>query len=140
MATLYLAGSAAIQWDAMDTLGVIKNRIDFSKNNAASSDVVQALNIPAGVGVLNVFVKVVTPVGGTCTATVGDGAGANSWDASTNLNATAGTITQGVVGTDAYCVANLGKLYTSADTIDLVMGNAATAGVCDVYALCYQLK
>lgn len=140
MATLYLAGSAAIQWDAMDTIGVIKNRINFATNNAASSDVVQALNIPAGVGVLNVFTKVVTPVGATCTATVGDGTDPDGWDASTNLNASAGTVVQGAVGTDAYAVANVGKVYTAADTIDLVMANAATAGAVDVYAFVYQLK
>ena len=131
--------SASLPWDGKDKFVVMKNRLDFTKKAGAATDVVQALNVPAGTGVLNVFVKVITPQGGTCTATVGDGAGANSWDASTDLNAAAGTITQGAVGTDAYAVANLGKVYAAADTIDLVLGHTTNVAVIEVYALCYQL-
>jgi hypothetical protein len=97
----------------------VENKIDFSATNASGSDVVQVLKIPAGALVKNVWVTVLTPEGGTSTATVGDGAGADSWDASTNLNATANTVTAGLPGTDAYATA--GKYYAAADTIDLTL-------------------
>lgn len=133
--------AASNSWDAQGTVFVLKNRLDFSISPVVTNgDTVQALGIPAGVGVLNVFVKIVTKVGSTCTATVGDGANPDHWDASVNLDAANGTITSGIVATDDYCIANLGKIYTAADTIDLVVANAASTGIIDVYALCYQLK
>lgn len=114
---------------------VTQNLLDFTKKAGASSDVVQALKIPAGALVLDVWCIVRTAQGATCTATVGDGDGANSWDASTNLNATAGTVTSSLKGTDAYAV---GKYYSAADTIDLVLGHTANAAkivVCAKYAM-----
>lgn len=115
-----------------------KQRIDCATNNAAASDVMQAIKVPAGTYILNVFVKVITPEGGTLTATVGDGDGANSWDASVDLNATAGTVTQGVSGTDAYALT--GKLYTANDTIDVVhSAHAADTAVYDVIAVGFKL-
>ena len=101
------------------------NTLDFSVTNVASADVVQALKIPANAFVVNVFHVVRTAEGGTCTATVGDGDGASSWDASTDFNATANTETAGLAGTDAYTTA--GKFYAAADTIDFTMNNAADA-------------
>jgi hypothetical protein len=106
-------------------------RIDFSERPVAATNIVQVMNIAAGTVVRNVHIKVVTAEGATCTATVGDGDSAAGWDASTNLNATAGTITSGIVGTDARCL-GAGYTYTSADTIDLVMGHATDAAVIDV--------
>jgi len=83
---------------------------------------------------------VVVAEGGTLTATVGDGAGAASWDAEVNLNAAAGTSTIGTNGTDAY-VANPGKVYTAADTIDLTMSaNAGDAAKLLVQAICIDLN
>jgi hypothetical protein len=115
-----------------------QQRIDCATLNVAASDTVQAIKVPAGTYVLNVFVKVVTPEGGALTATVGDGSGVNSWDASTDLNATAGTVTQGISGTDAYALT--GKLYTANDTIDLVHSAAiADAAVYDVIAVGFKL-
>ena len=113
-----------------------ENIIDFSRKKALAGDVVQCLNIPKGAYVLNVMVTVLTAEGATCTATVGDADGANSWDASTNLNATAGTVTAGVSGTDAYALT--GKTYTSDDTIDLTMGHdadTAKISVCTCYGI-----
>ena len=107
------------------------NKLDFSATGVSSADVVQALKIPANSLVTEVSVTVRTAEGGTCTATVGDGAGASSWDAATNLNATADTVTSSVKGTDAYAV---GKFYSSADTIDLTMNNAAATAVINVAA------
>ena len=101
----------------------------------AAGDTVQALKIPAGALVDEVFCIVRTAQGATCTATVGDGAAAAAWDASINLNAAAGTLTSALEGTDAYAA---GKFYSAADTIDLVLGhttNAAKITVCARYAM-----
>jgi len=112
-----------------------QNKIDLSVSNSVASDVIQAISVPKGAFVFHVGVVVNTAEGGTLTATVGDGAGADSWDASTNLNATAGTATGPTSGTDAYALQG-GKLYTVADTIDLTMSaNAGDTGVFTVFAL-----
>jgi hypothetical protein len=85
--------------------------------------------------------RVVTPeTCGVCTATMGDGDGANSWDASVSFGTgvTAGAISASAAGTDAYCTT--GKLYT-ADTIDItitVAGGPCVSGVVEVMALCVQ--
>lgn len=120
-----------------DNIKCFRNRVSIV--GLATAEVVQCLSIPAGMLVLNVMVKVVTPeASGAATATIGDGAGANSWDASTNLAAAAGTVTAGVGGTDAYVTT--GKLY-AADTIDAVLTLAsgpATSGVFDIMAICVE--
>jgi len=94
---------------------VIENTIDLAA--VATGDVVQCLDIKAKQFVFDVFVEVITATGLTSTATVGDGSAADGWDASTNLNATAATVTHGASGTDAY--ATSGKYYSAADSIDL---------------------
>lgn len=112
-----------------------QNLIDFSATACGSAEVVQALKIPAGALVTDVWVIVKTAEGGTATATVGDGDSANGWDASTNLNATAGTVTSSLKGTDAFAV---GKYYATADTIDLTLNNACDAAkviVCARYSM-----
>jgi hypothetical protein len=134
-------GVGAIPADGLNKAVVLKSRVDFSEVSCLSGDVVQALRIPKNFLVLNVFVKVVTAEGGTCTATVGDGSDADGWDASANLNATAGTVTQGASGTDAYAaIANFGKLYTADDTIDLVLGNDADTAVVDIFAVGFDMN
>lgn len=111
----------------------VENKLDFSATNADASDVIQALKIPAGALVKNVWVTVLTAEGGTSTATVGDGDGAGDWDASTNLNAAANVVTAGLPGTDTYATA--GKYYASADTIDLTLSaNAVDAAILNVSA------
>lgn len=106
---------------------VAENLIDFTKKNCASADVVQCLNIPANAIVLMARCIVKTAEGGTATATFGDDAGAGSWDASVNLNATAGTMTTGISGTDAYALNYAGKFYATANTLDLTLANACDA-------------
>lgn len=130
---------SCIPYDGIGKFYVLTNRLDFSATNAVASTVVEALDIPAGTHVLNVFVKVITPEGGTSTATVGDDDSAAAWDAATNLNAAAGTITYGVGGTDNY-VTYGGKFYSAADTIDLTLSaNAVDTAVIDVTALCIKV-
>lgn len=126
----------ARQSEYQTKLGVLHyayNTLDFSVTNVSSSDVVQALKIPALAFVHNVFVVIRTAEGGTCTATVGDGDSANGWDASTDFNAAANTETAGLAGTDSFATA--GKFYASADTIDFTMNNDADAAKVTIIAL-----
>lgn len=102
----------------------VSTLLDFTVKAGAAADVVQALKIPAGALVDEVFCVVKTAQGATCTATVGDGADADGWDASVNLNAAANVTTSALEGTDAYAV---GKYYATADTIDLVLGHTTDA-------------
>ena len=108
-------------------------RIDFSDTNVSSTNVVQSLNIPAGALVTNVIVRVVTAEDATATATVGDGDDPNGWIASLDLNATGTTFTAKPINADAYPALG-GRLYTSADTIDLVVGADLDACVLDIAA------
>lgn len=110
-----------------------ENKLDFSENNAAASDVIQAIKIPAGALVTNVRVTVLTAEGSTTTATVGDGDGAADWDASINLNDSVNVVTAGLPGTDTYATA--GKYYAAADTIDLTLSaHALDAAIVNVSA------
>lgn len=121
--TTFVDGTQAVV-DLASRKQANQNELDFSVTNCSSADVVQAVKIPANALVTLVWVLVKTAEGGTATATVGDATDPDGWDASTNLNATAGTVTYNIVGTDAY---SGGKFYSTADTIDLVLGNDCDA-------------
>jgi len=119
---------------------LIENILDFSTSGpgeVAAADVVQALKVPVNCLVTHVQVTVITVEGATCTATVGDADGANSWDAATDLNATKGTTTYSAAGTDAYATG--GKIYKADDTIDLTMGHDTDAAKILVTALIHQI-
>src|SRR5574341_2142166 len=129
--TSFVSGTQEHQ-DLMGRAVGAYNTLDFSITNVASADVVQALKIPANSLVSNVYVVIRTAEGATCTATVGDGDDTNDWDASVNFNAAANTETAGLQGTDAN--ATNGKFYTSADTIDFTMNNAASTAKVTIIA------
>lgn len=90
-----------------------ENVLDFSSTNAATSDVVQALKIPAGALVKNVWCECITAEGATATVNIGDGSDVDGWDATVNANSAAGIIN----GDGAFAG---GKRYASADTIDVI--------------------
>ena len=98
----------------------------------AVSDVFPLINIPAGAFVLTVSYKVITAEGGTCTFGLGDGSGTSGYASAANGNTTTNATSFNGTTTPTYGV---GKLYTAADTIDLILssGTAATA-VIDVSA------
>lgn len=139
MGTTNKTGSQTVPgWEDVDNIFCVRQRVDITA--LATGEVVQCLSIPANTLVLWVMTKTITAeASGVCTGTVGDGSGATSWDAEINLAATAGTVTASVAGTDAYCTT--GKLYTTADTIDVTLTIAsgpATSGVFDIMALCMK--
>jgi len=122
---------------------VMSNTVDMAAGNFATAivntDILQCLSIPAGVFVIAVFTEVITATDTAAAGTLGDGAGANSWDAAVDLDGTAGVVTFSTPGTDAY--ATTGKFYATADTIDIVMDQAVTitTGVVKVSALCIDV-
>jgi len=120
----FLTGQAAVEKQAIGGRSIwTENYLDFSATNVSATDIVQVLKIPAGARVIRWGAEVLTAEGGACTATVGDAATADGWDASLNLNSATGQIS--LEATDTY--AGTTKYYAAADTIDLVMGHDTDA-------------
>ncbi len=90
-----------------------ENILDFAVTNAATSDVVQALKVPANAFVKNVWAQCLTAEGATATANIGDADDIDGWDATININSAVKIIK----GDGAYVG---GKVYTAADTIDFI--------------------
>ena len=95
-----------------------------------SADVLEVIKVPAQTLVTHVALEVTTAEGGTLTVDVGDGDNTDGYLDGVNANATAAYLT--VAGTDAY---EAGKYYTAADTIDIVLNNAADAAVMKLTAV-----
>ena len=95
-----------------------------------SADILEVIRIPANTYVTSVALNVTTAEGGTLTVDVGDGVNPDGYLDGVNANATAAYLT--VAGTDAY---ESGKYYTAADTIDIVLNNAADAAVMTLTAV-----
>tara|TARA_B100001287_G_scaffold263839_1_gene255087 strand:- start:58 stop:513 length:456 start_codon:yes stop_codon:yes gene_type:complete len=95
-----------------------------------SADILEVIKVPAQTLVTHVALEVTTAEGGTLTVDVGDGDNPDGYIDGVNANATAAYLT--VAGTDAY---EAGKFYTAADTIDIVLNNAADAAVMKLTAV-----
>ena len=95
-----------------------------------SADILEVIRVPANTLVTNVALNVTTAEGGTLTVDVGDGDNPDGYLDGVNGNATAAYLT--VAGTDAF---EAGKYYTAADTIDIVLNNAADAAVMTLTAV-----
>tara|TARA_B100000035_G_scaffold87478_1_gene73472 strand:- start:49 stop:504 length:456 start_codon:yes stop_codon:yes gene_type:complete len=95
-----------------------------------SADILEVIKVPAQTLVTHVALEVTTAEGGTLTVDVGDGDNPDGYIDGVNANATAAYIS--VAGTDAY---EQGRFYTAADTIDIVLNNAADAAVMKLTAV-----
>ena len=110
-------------------------------SNLAATDVIQAVAVKAGEMVCGVSAKIITACSAAMTATIGDGDAPNGYVTSVALNGAAGTVTSTVGsllqgGTSPFAITQ-GKVYSAADTIDLVLGGtAANNGVVEVRVLC----
>jgi hypothetical protein len=118
----------------------------FDLNGQATGNVLYCFEVPKGHRVKNVTCTIVTAMGLTATAEVGiysDKAGSEvadeNFDASADLNATAGTMTTGAGGTDAYVTAggylNLTPAVTYVCLTLTIAAGPATAGKVRVVAL-----
>lgn len=135
MATTHeLADTAALPWEGARKCYVIEKTIDCSVNELGSGDTAELLAIPAGTFVSAVFTDVTTAEGSAATVTVGDGTDPNGWATSANVNAVAVTW-----GAGAYPTA-MGKLYSAADTIDIVTSAAFDTAVFTIRAICFDVS
>ena len=112
---------------------LVENTIDFTPFDPAADDIVQAIDIPAESIVLNAGLEVLTASPSGVTLDMGDGDTADIYV--DNLDSTStgySAVHQDVLST--------GKIYASADTIDIkVLGAQDTSGkvrawavVCDI--------
>ena len=104
-----------------------------------TSDIINAFYIPANTLVLGVGCIVHVAEGAACTIGVGDTSSTSGYLNAVNLNSTSTSVWTG--HTLPYGVDNmLGKLYTAAGTIDILVNSAATdAAVFTLTALCVDL-
>lgn len=127
-------GTAGLPAYASNKVVVVENSYDFATNNATAADVIQLINVPANTLVLSVLSECVTAEGGVMTYQVGDGTDPNGWDDAVNGNSAAGVI----VGDGAY-VAAAGKIYTAADTLDIVPSADSDAAEIRVIAVMVEI-
>ncbi len=126
-------------------LYVLKNTVNMTDVIAntdvtgAANDVIQCLR-PANVLVTDVIVEITTVSGvASSTLDIGDGSDTDGWDAAISANALAT-----IKGDGAYSRQTAGgKIYTSADTIDVLI-KAATSALSalefNIWAVCIPIN
>lgn len=147
-------GSAGFHAAGLNKVHRVEVVLDFAKIAAArlaasataltSADVIEAIPLPAKSLVLSVGLDVTTAEGGTLTVDVGDGSDIDGYLDGVNANTAASywsgnnlTVTPGtpnVVAGTPYAY-GMGKYYSAADTIDVVVNNAPDAAVMRLWAL-----
>jgi hypothetical protein len=141
-------GSAGFHATGLDKISRVEVVLDFAKITAAraaasataltSGDVIEAIPLPAKSLVLRVGLDVTTAEGGTLTIDVGDGSDTDGYLDGVNANTAASycsalVLTEGAPNTiTGY---SNGKYYSAADTIDVVIVNAADVAVMRLWAL-----
>ncbi len=140
---LTLGGTTGVSETAARKQIVFKNTIDFSgthkvndvdvANALVATDIAQLLAVPAGFFMHTFGVRLDTVQGAVATCVFGDGATAAGWiDTAFDLDGTALDTSFGLVS-DPYGALG-GKLYHTADTIDLDPGHVVDAAVITVFA------
>lgn len=119
----------------IETDGVVKEaRLAITYQSSGAT-----VALPAGSVVLDVVVKVGTAWLGGTKVEIGDGSDADGWISATqgataNLTAGASIVAGGAYAIgDAATNKGLGKVYASADTLDVAITGAYTAGSADVF-------
>lgn len=113
--------------DLAAAVSSLKAGVDFT-----SADILEIIDVPVNTWVVAVFAE--TTTAGDCTdLDIGDGATANGWIDDIDMNAGEDDDSLDAV-TFSLATAG-GKLYTSADTIDIDINDATDDGVLKVTAL-----
>lgn len=144
MANLATGSSAALPHGAQAGV-VLSATVDFAANPLTATNAHNILNIPAGTYVAKVTARVLSADTGTSTRTfdVGDGVDPDGFidgaDAKTvGFNVMTPALTEGTPNTlIGFGVA--GKVYATADTIDITAGQDLVDAVVEVRALCFAL-
>ena len=116
------------------------NQVDFSivANNLIATDIAQLINIPAGFYMYRFGVRLDVVQGAVATCVFGDGATAAGWiDTAFDLDGTA-LDTSFTLVSDAYGALG-GKLYHTADTVDLDPGHVVDAAKITCFAEGYMI-
>ncbi len=140
---LTLGGTTGVSETAARKQVVFKNTIDFSgthmvsgvstSNALTATDIAQLLAVPAGFFMQKFGVRLDTVQGAVATCDFGDGADPNGWiDTLFDLDGTALDTSFSIVS-DPYPALG-GKLYHTADTIDLDPGHVVDTAVITVFA------
>lgn len=131
----YFMGFTPTYSSGAGRFGMVRFHVDMAQVAAdlaatidgSSSDVIQIWDIPYPCQILSCLAYLWTPEGAACTVTVGDNAGVNTYLTTFSLNGDAGSMA-GTSTSDTYGGA-AGKIYTSADTLDLLFATAADIDV-----------
>ena len=118
-----------------DTLFILRNIIDFSKQNlsGAALDIAQVLDIPAGTVVMTAWIRVITADNGGVTCTLGVGTSAAEWGTALDCTSVAGSI---LGATNDW----VPLYFSAADTIDMVTGvGTFDTFKCEVVAVCLKV-
>lgn len=141
--TDFVEGNPVYAPDSNNAVFVIANKLDFgdidnyTNGGVTTADVVQALDIPAGMIVNAVGYRVNTAYSNTgCstyTWTIGDGSDANGWltavhyGGAGSASGVSSTYEDGVAG--VYQTTSGGKYYSAADTIDITVQTIAAGTI-----------
>ena len=133
----FVSGAPVYAPDSNNAVFVISNKLDFAdidnyaNGGVTTADVVQVLNVPAGMIVNAVGLRVNTATATssvTGVATVGDGSDPDGWITAWTIGASASgvssTYEDGIAG--VYQTTDGGKYYSAADTIDVTIPTLAT--------------
>jgi hypothetical protein len=142
MATISVVKGGTIGISEQDTRKHVRfaNEVDFSvvANNIIVTDLAQLISIPAGFFMVRFGVRLNTVQGAVATCVFGDGATADGWiDTAFDLDGTA-LDTSFTLVSDPYGALG-GKLYHTADTIDLDPGHTVDAAHISVWAEGYMI-
>ena len=108
-------------------------RINCATNNVDQSvdGTIELLKVPKGAFVKSVAIYIATVEDGAATLTIGDGADADGFLAGIDATAAGLTVSDKPVNAAAYAAIG-GKVYTAADTIDLVTSADLDTLIADV--------
>lgn len=122
----------------LDFAAIAAQRIADGQAALAAADVLEVISLNAFTYVLAVFARVLTAEGAACTIDVGDGVAANAFLDDFNLNAVG--MGGSLVTTAGSVAVGGGRLYTAADTIDVLLNNNATdVAVVHLFGIAMQL-
>lgn len=114
-----------------------KNHLLINDGNGvaggANHDIIQAIQVPANTIVERVFWEVLEAASSTFTANIGDDGDEDGWDAGIDMETVGVTLGDGDYNNDNV----LGKLYATANTIDLIPVTDAThtSGIISITAI-----
>lgn len=142
MATLdlTLGGTTGTSEQAGRKHVVFANQVDFSiaANALTATDIAQLLSVPAGFFMYRFGVRLDVVQGAVATCVFGDGADPDGWvDTAFDLDGTA-LDTSFTLVSDAYGALG-GKLYATADTIDLDPGHVVDTALITCWAEGYMI-